>query len=295
MKILFATDGSECSEAAAKFLTRFRFTPRDEIVILHVVTEVPYDDDYRAQIRHVIKKVAPKILNASMRALRPLEAKISSVEEEGPPDATIIRVATDSSADLIVMGARGLKGIKSLFLGSVTRSVAINSPTPVLVTKPAPYGTAEKMKVLFATDASLSSQSTAGLLASMPFPEDVEVVLMNVAWSAASDIPERFIMEIDERIKKDVAMARTLELAESERIIQEARAKLSKRFRNIHAIAKGGDPSMEILNEAETVRPDLIAIGSRGMKGFKGMLGSVSRRILGHAQCPVLIGKAGEG
>ncbi len=294
MKIIFATDGSECSEDAAKFLTRFRFTPRDEIIILHVVSEIPYDDDYRAKLKHVIKKVAPKIINASMRALKPVGAKISSMEEEGPPDMTIIKVAVDSSADLIVMGARGLKGMKSLFLGSITRSVAINSPKPVLVTKPTPYGVSERMKLLFATDGSVYAHATAGLLASMPFPGDTEVFILNAAWSAASDIPERFLMEVDERVKEDVARARTIELERSERIVREARERLSTKFRNIHAIAKGGDPSMEILNEAEVLRPDLIALGSRGLRGLKGMLGSVSRRILGHARCPVLIGKTKE-
>jgi nucleotide-binding universal stress UspA family protein len=294
MKILLATDGSECSENAAQFLTRFRFSGKDEIVILHVVSDIPYDDDYRAQIRHVIKKVAPKILNASMKTLRPLGTKISSLEEEGPPDTTIIRVATDSAADLIVMGARGLKGIKSLFLGSVTRSVAINSPIPVLVTKPSHWETSERMKVLFATDGSPSAQSTAKLLASLPFPGDTELAIMNVAWSAASEIPERYVMEIDDRIKEDAAKARTIELEESEKIISAAKAPLEGRFSRISAVSKGGDPSLEILNEAETLKPDLVAMGSRGMKGMKGMLGSVSRRILGHSQCPVLIGKAPE-
>jgi nucleotide-binding universal stress UspA family protein len=101
-------------------------------------------------------------------------------------------------------------------------------------------------------------------------------------------------MEIDERIKEDVAKARTMELEEAEKVVHEARMDLSKRFKNVHAIAKGGDPTLEILHEAEMLRPDLIALGSRGLKGFRGMLGSVSRRILGHAQCPVLIGKATE-
>ena len=294
MKILFATDGSECSEAAAKFLTRFHFTPRDEIVVLHVVSEIPYDDDYHARIRHVIRKVAPKILHAASRILKPVQAKINSMEEEGPPDTTIIKIAMDSSADLVVMGARGLKGIKSLFLGSVTRSVAINSPKPVLVTKPYQWEEPERMKILFATDGSPSALSTARLLAAMPFPRHAELTIMNVAWSAASDIPERFFMEVDDRIKEDVAMARKIEMEKAEKIIEEAKASLGKRFAGVTALAKGGDPSLEILNESELEKSDIIAMGSRGMKGIKGMLGSVSRRILGRSQCPVLIGKTGE-
>jgi nucleotide-binding universal stress UspA family protein len=295
MKILFATDGSECSEAAAKFLTRFHFTPQDEIVVIHVISEIPYHDDYHAQIRHVIRKVAPKILRAALRTLQPVQARLSSVEEEGSPDTTIIKVAVDSNADLVVMGARGLKGIKSFFLGSVTRSVAINSPVPVLVTKPYQWAESLGMKILFATDGSPSSLSTARLLAAMPFPHHAELTIMNVAWSPASDIPDRFFMEVADKIKEDVAMARKIEMERSEEIIEKAKTHLARRFARITGIAKGGDPSLEILNQSDIEKPDLIAIGSRGMKGIRGMLGSVSRRILSRSQCPVLVGKTGEG
>ncbi|HYA31766.1 MAG TPA: universal stress protein [Thermodesulfovibrionales bacterium] len=292
MKILHATDGSEYSEGAARFLTRFHFSEKDEIVILHVVSDIPYADDAHAQLRHVIKRVAPKILNAAQKILSRAQARTNPMEEEGAPDATILRVATDTSADIIVMGARGLKGIQAFLLGSITRSVAINSPLPVLVTKPSPRETPEKMKVLFATDGSPSSRATATLLTSLPFPMDTELTIMNVAWSTAMEIPERYVMEVDDRFKEDVARARTVEIRESEKIIASTKTSLEGRFSHIAALSRGGDPALEILNYAETMKPDLIALGSRGMKGIKGMLGSVSRRILGHAQCPVLIGKA---
>lgn len=295
MKILFATDGSECSEAAAQFLTRFHFTPQDEIIVLHVVSDVPYDDDYHAQIRHVIRKVAPKILHAALRTLKTVQARLSSMEEEGLPDTSIIKVAMDSSADLVVMGARGLKGLKSFFLGSVTRSVAINSPKPVLVTKPYRWDESRGMKILFTTDGSPSSLATARLLAAIPFPHHAELTIMNVAWSAVSDIPERFFMEVDDKIKGHVAMARKIEMESAEKIIEETKAHLGRRFARITGIAKGGDPSLEILNQSESEKPDLIAMGSRGMKGIRGMLGSVSRRILSRSACPVLIGKTPEG
>jgi len=86
VKILLATDGSDCSEEADRFLTRFHFTAQDDIIILHAVNEIPYEDDYHAQIRLVIKRVAPKILDASVKILQPVKTKISTLEEEGYPD-----------------------------------------------------------------------------------------------------------------------------------------------------------------------------------------------------------------
>ncbi|HAM50749.1 MAG TPA: hypothetical protein DCP92_08675 [Nitrospiraceae bacterium] len=292
MKVVLATDGSTYAEGAAQFLTRFHFSPEDEIIILHVVTEIPYDDDYHSRIKHVIKKVAPRILKSSVHALRLLKAKIIVLEEEGAPNEVIMRVAEDFNADLIVMGARGITGIKSFFIGSVTRSIAINSPRPVLVTKTPHREISDKMmKVLFATDGSDFAHATATFLASMPFPPDTEITVMSVALSAASNIPLQYFMEIDDHIEEGLAKARAIEFERAEKIIDQARPFLNKRFAEIKSITKGGDASSEILHEAEIVNADLIAVGSRGLKGIMGMLGSVSRRVLSYAHCPVLVGK----
>lgn len=56
-------------------------------------------------------------------------------------------------------------------------------------------------------------------------------------------------------------------------------------------LSKTGDPSTEILSVEATIGADLIVVGSRGLRGVKGMLGSVSRNILAHAKGSVLIGK----
>jgi nucleotide-binding universal stress UspA family protein len=294
MKILLATDGSECSDWAAKFLTRFDFSRHDEIFVLHVVSEIPYEDDYHAQIKHAIKRVAPKILNSSRNILAPLKANISVIEEEGYPDTSIIGFAVNSGVDLIVMGARGIKGAKLLFLGSTSRSVAINSPIPVLATRrPKEEPVHEKMKILFATDGSELADSTGRILTSMPFPADTEVTVMNVAWSTVSALPEKIVVEIDDRYKENVAKARTIEYAEAEKLIEHARTSLSRRFKIINGVVQFGDPSIEILDEAERLNPDIIAVGCRGRRGLTGMLGSVSRRILGNASCAVLVGKTG--
>jgi nucleotide-binding universal stress UspA family protein len=47
--------------------------------------------------------------------------------------AVILSVATDVDADVIVLGTRGLSGVKSLVLGSVSRAVLHHADRPVLV------------------------------------------------------------------------------------------------------------------------------------------------------------------
>ncbi len=297
MKILLATDGSECSEVAAGFLSWLNLSSDDEITVLHVLSWGPYHDNresYYISLKYFKEKIAPQILDSAIDILKPVEARISTALVEGFPDKAIIEAAVDSGVDLIVLGARGIKGLKSLLIGSVTRSVAINSPKPVLVTKPPLREIPERMRILFATDGSDSAHATAALLASIPFPDDTELIIMNVIPSAISDIPERFIMEINDKIKEDVAKVRTIELERSSGIIEQAKPYLNKSFPKIEGLTKVGDPSIEILNAAGVFGADLIAVGCRGLKGIKRMMGSVSRSILSHSQCPVLVGKIKE-
>jgi nucleotide-binding universal stress UspA family protein len=291
MRFLLATDGSEYSESAARLLTCFDLSERDEILVLHVVAEIPYEDDYRAQVKQFIKRAAPGILRAAAEILKPAKAKVVTREEEGYPDATIMDVAVDIDADLIVMGARGIRGLKAFLLGSSTRSVVINSTKPVLVAKPAGWAREGGLKVLFATDGSVSSEATGGLLKALPLPADAEVRIMSVARSAVSDIPELLNMEVDREMKETVAKIRRVEAERADRVLDEAEKNLKKRFANVGKVTEKGDPSVRILAEAERCKADVIAVGSRGLRGVKGMLGSVSRRVLGHAGCAVLVGR----
>ncbi len=297
MKILLAVDGSEDSDRAAQFLTRFNFSPEDEITVFHAVSWAPimseweylYDD-----VRSISNDVAPRILEAAADILRPVKANIHTAYKEAYPDAAIVTAAGDMGADLIVLGARGVRGIGSLIVGSVTKHVAIKSPRPVLVVRPPLGGRPEKLKVLYATDGSVHSEAAGTFLASTPFPDDTEITVLSVIAKAFEDIPERFVLEINDRIKKIVAETREQEMKNTEEIIASACNHLGGRFAVVDKLIRIGDPSLEIVSVAEKVKADIIALGTSGMRGIKGILGSVSRYVLNHSRCSVLIaGKRG--
>jgi nucleotide-binding universal stress UspA family protein len=235
--------------------------------------------------------VAPRILESTAKILKPVNAKVTSSFVEDFPDKAIVNAVTESNMDLIVMGARGLKGLSSYIVGSVTRLVAINSAKPVLIVKQAQREKAGPLKILFATDGTAHSEALAEVLCSLPLPDDTCVIVLNVVFPVFTDIPERFALEISNRIKDMVAGTREAEIKDSEKITEKARQHLSKKFRTIEVVSKFGDPSDEILKTAESEKVDIIAVGSSGMRGIRGMLGSVSRYVMNHTACSVLIGK----
>jgi nucleotide-binding universal stress UspA family protein len=243
-------------------------------------------------LKEIRDEIAPRILDTAVNILESHNAKISSSVIDGYPYKVIVDQAADMGVDLVVMGASGLRGAASLIIGSVTKAVAIKSPRPVLIIKAPHREVSGTIRILFATDGSGHSDAMGKVLSLIPFPDDTEITILNVLPTAYEDIPERFIMEIQERIKNIVARTRETEFRESEKIIKKSRGYLGNRFSRVEELTRIGDPSEEILNAAETMNADIIAVGTSGMRGIKGMLGSVSRRVLNHSRCSVLIGKA---
>lgn len=294
MKILLATDGSEYSKGAARFLTCLNLSLADEIIIFHAVTWLPYHyekDFFYDTFKEIKREIAPRILDTSFEILKSVNAKISTAIMEGPPGQSIVDAAAESDVDLIVMGARGLKGIKSLFIGSVTRSVALNSSKPVLVIKLPTCEQPGKLNILFASDGSDHSIATGELLSSIPFRDDTGLTILNVVLPVFVDIPETLVPEIIEKFDEIAERTKAVRISEAKRIIDHTKEMLSKKFRNIAILTEIGDPSAEILKTSETLKADVIAVGSRGLRGIKETLGSVSRNILIHSKCSVLIGK----
>ncbi|MDA8085366.1 MAG: universal stress protein [Nitrospiraceae bacterium] len=295
MKILLAVDGSKYSEGAAGFLTFLNLSEDDEITVFHALywSRFLYDEkSYREAIKEIKRLFVPRVLDSALSILGPVKAKISTAVAEGPASQTIMGRAAEAGMDLIVMGARGMGGVESILLGSVTRAVAIKSPIPVLVTRLPLSVRPGGMKILFATDGSEYSVSTMKFLSSMPFPGNSEITVLNVMKPVFLDMyMPAFTPEINERFIAVMEKARESERAESGRIAGQARDYLSGRFRKTEVLSAEGDPTAEILAASEAMKADLIAVGCRGLTGIRGMMGSVSRNVLSHSKCPVLIGK----
>jgi nucleotide-binding universal stress UspA family protein len=296
MKILLPTDGSEYSEAAARFLTRLNLSEQDEVFVLHVVSDDAFQDKedyYYSRIKEIRQSVAPKILHSTVSILHSVPAKISPALMSGLPEKCIIDAANDADADIIVMGPKRIKGIKSRIVGSVTKSVSIASPRPVLVVKQALKEPKDTLKILFTTDGSASANRAGEILALMPFHDNTEITVLHVISAAFHDIPDRFIRKIDANVRENLKEHNTMEIRESQKIIAHNVAYLMDRFSNVRTLTKTGDPSDEILQTANELGADMIVLGSKGMEGFKGVIESISRYILSAADCAVLIGKTG--
>jgi nucleotide-binding universal stress UspA family protein len=82
-----------------------------------------------------VKAEAEQNLNRYAEPLRAQGLAVDVIVREGYPASVIEEEAQEREADLIVIGTRGLSGLKHLLLGSIAERVVQKSPCPVLTVK----------------------------------------------------------------------------------------------------------------------------------------------------------------
>jgi nucleotide-binding universal stress UspA family protein len=82
-----------------------------------------------------VKAEAESSLNRYAEPLRQRGLTVETIVREGYPATVIEEEALEQQADLIVIGTRGLSGLKHLLLGSIAERVVQKAPCPVLTVK----------------------------------------------------------------------------------------------------------------------------------------------------------------
>jgi len=82
-----------------------------------------------------VKAEAEQNLRRYAEPLRAQGLTVDLLVREGYPATVIEQEAIDQRADLIVIGTRGLSGLKHLLLGSIAERVVQKAPCPVLTVK----------------------------------------------------------------------------------------------------------------------------------------------------------------
>lgn len=142
--IVVGTDGSVTAERAVAQAAALAAADDARLVIVTAYAAGTGDDararvqpdDLPPDIRHVLTdRVQAEELTAKGRAAAREAGVRSTVVQalEGDPAETLLEAARDFSADLIVVGSKGLTSHAHFILGSVAASVAHHAPCDVLV------------------------------------------------------------------------------------------------------------------------------------------------------------------
>ena len=82
-----------------------------------------------------LREVAESLLKRAAREALSKGVEVETHAREGHPAEVIIDVANQEKADLIVVGSRGLTGIKRYLLGSVSSKVSEHAPCNVMIVR----------------------------------------------------------------------------------------------------------------------------------------------------------------
>ena len=130
-RVLLATDGSDSSENALNY--SLGFLPNDtKVTILSVMPEV-----VKQELETSLRKSHERFVRDAEKLVkkkRP-DLVVHSVVEEGLPSDVICYYANTENVDMVIMGSRGLGGVKGFLLGSVSRNVVNACSKPVLIVK----------------------------------------------------------------------------------------------------------------------------------------------------------------
>ncbi|KAK3765250.1 hypothetical protein RRG08_051872 [Elysia crispata] len=139
--VLVAMDGSEHSFNAFHWYMERIYQPNHSIIILHCpelksVMKVPLRSTDSHCVKTMLKEHDQEVTTLVDRikdTLKVVKVNARLIKQSGNPGHTIVKVANENKATLIVTGTRGLNGVRRTLIGSVSDYVLHHAHCPVLV------------------------------------------------------------------------------------------------------------------------------------------------------------------
>lgn len=280
MKVLLAIDGSEESIEAAAFLARLPLREKPTVSVLTVLEdqsnmEIPM---YRSETE---ENETATHFETIQSVLQRVGYELSFITKRGHPSWTIISVAKEIDADLIVMGARGHSAIYRVILGSTANFVANNAQCSVVVVRPDADkdDAAPDFSVLLAYDGSQFSRTASQQMFELDWSKTsakIDIAMM---------LPRPKLVPVDLDYDPDaIADAnRTLPTLSSERPCQ---CDISYTVRETLHVGS------TLWDLADAKKTNLMFVGAAGKSALiRFFLGSTSRYLLNHLACSIWIAR----
>lgn len=285
--ILVPTDGSAGAEAAVGRALDLATTSGATVHVLSVVEEdlprgagVPEE----AEVHELVEAGREEASIAIRDRAMDLELATVSEVRRGTPYRTILEYAESADVDLIVMGTHGRTGAALARVGSTTERVISRAPVPVLTVRRWAADTTGDSAletydhIVVPTDGSdpAGRAATNAFDWAERFGADVHVVyVVDTTTFDLEDAPRSIIGLLREGGRK---------------ACDELAAEAEERGLPVTTDVLRGAPSAAILEYAEGVDADLIALGTRGRTPASDrLLGSTTARIVRRSEVPTLV------
>jgi len=284
--ILVPTDFSEHADKAVETAGILAKPLGAQIHLLHVihvpvqavtpemaVLPVAFWQDLRKYAERKTSEVQKKVESQGVRCTTEIV--------EDVPGFAITAAAKRANADLIVMGSRGLTGLKHAVLGSVAERTVRTSPCPVLTVKEEGGAALRLRTILVPMDFSASAHRALELAKELAKSAGPAHLILLHAYYVPVEL-EQYLIQRGDPVLERLSASVTKDL---EKILTDLQtAGISSEY-----ITNHGAPERLIVELAKSKHVDLIAMGTHGRRGLSHLLlGSVAERVVRTAECPVL-------
>ncbi|MBW2230813.1 MAG: universal stress protein [Deltaproteobacteria bacterium] len=290
-RLVVGTDFSETAAVAIDRAVELAQRLGAELIVVHALSPQPVAMAIPSHIM-LPPSLDAEIRKASTTRLERIAGEISGtgvrVRTElitGSPGQSIVDLADEVDAGLLVVGTRGLSGLEHLLLGSTAETVVRRASCPVLAVHPvdgAPLSDVGKVLVPCELDedpTAMVEQLTVGLALE---PASTRLVLLY------SDHLPFYLQPLIEDLGIDRVGFDEIEDDLKSRLEPTA-ARLREKGFTVETCVREGDPTGVIIDTARREGADLIAMETRGRSGLAHFfLGSTAERVVQHASCPVL-------
>ncbi len=269
-RILVPIDFSQKATYAAKVASQIALLTQSELYILHIldvpkniVDPVSYSEfeDVKGKMLY-IKKTQERFSKFKKSDFFK-DVDVKGILTYYDSYKGIIKEAKKYEIDLIVMGSKGTSGLDEILIGSNTEKVVRNSDIPVLVVKN-DIDVFNIKNVVFASDFNLRFQTTFQSIIDFTETFDATLHLLRVNTIQTFETSKKIEKTIEEFTKG-------YKIDHCKKVIY-----------NDYSIEEG------VLNYADKVNADIIAINTHKRRGLAHLFGSISRDVSNHAKLPVI-------
>ena len=282
MRVLLASDGSNESRQAARWLRDLALPSDTRVSVLTVatLTAPPRDSQTMSKLRESVVTEARRAGERAAKILRRRWPEVETVVTEGDPRVEVVRAAEETRVDMIALGARGLGPL----VESTSLAVARYAPCPVAIVRGRPR---KVRRVLVAVDGSEGSRAALRFLSIFELVRDTHVSLLRVLPRSVVPGLRRTITSLPDQQPRE---AHRKQPADADEVLADAAAVLAEARRPVERLLADGDPAREIVRIARRRDVDLVVLGARGLRTIgRLLLGSVSETVLHHLDRPVVI------
>ena len=139
-RFLVGIDGSDCGDRALDIAARQARAADAELLICYVIAWSPYTfatPEENAQ-RHrrreeELEAARAKLLEPRVAELGGSGLRVDSLARHGHPVRTLVKLAEERDADMIVIGRSGDTPLKTRIFGGTAAGLVQSAPVPVLV------------------------------------------------------------------------------------------------------------------------------------------------------------------